>query len=79
MRVPFWPDPFATVKAELPFRLASDFARFTSWVDPNESAAGRFSPDMVNDIECRVQVEVMRWGVNDIECRVQVAVVPWGV
>ena len=53
MSAPSWPDPFATVKAEFPFRFASDFARLTSWVDPNESAAGRFSPDMVQKVERR--------------------------
>lgn len=47
MRAPFCAEPFTTATAELPFRFASDFARLTSCVEPNESAAGRFSPDMV--------------------------------
>lgn len=46
MSAPCCADPFTTATAEPPLRFASDFARLTSWVEPNESAAGRFSPDM---------------------------------
>lgn len=47
MSAPFCADPFTTVTAELSFKFASDFARLTSCVEPNESAAGRFSPDIL--------------------------------
>ena len=47
MSAPFCADPFTTATAELPPRFASDFARLTSCVEPNESWAGRFSRDMV--------------------------------
>lgn len=42
---PFCPVPFDIATA-LPPRFASDFARFTSWLEPNVSCAGRLGPDI---------------------------------
>lgn len=50
MRAPFCAGPFETATAVLPPRFASDFARFTNWLVPKVSAAGRFSLDMVRRI-----------------------------
>jgi hypothetical protein len=45
MSAPFFAEPFTTATALVP-RFASDFARLTSWLEPNVSFAGRFGPDM---------------------------------
>jgi hypothetical protein len=47
MSAPFLPVPFETATAELPPRFASALERFTSWLEPNASLAGRFSRDIV--------------------------------
>lgn len=58
MSAPFCAVPFTTATAELP--LASDLVRLTSCAEPNELAAGRFGPDIVNQ-EIRRQGGVLSW------------------
>jgi len=47
MSAPFLPVPLAIATAEPSLRFASDLARLTNCELPKESAAGRFSADMI--------------------------------
>lgn len=49
MRAPFFPVPLDIATAVLS-RFASDFARLTSWFEPNASFAGRFDWDISDGV-----------------------------